>query len=128
MSMLAQIQPESDVLNAVITGTFSLEEAKRTFLEILEAVALQKSKGILIDGRTLVGKPEVIERFYFSNYAAEMAISYEGRGVPAGTPFAYVLREPVLDPKRFGETVAVNRCMNVKAFENPEEALKWLSE
>ena len=126
--MLAQIQHKSDILNAVLTGTFSLDEAKRTFLEILDAVALQKSKGILIDGRTLVGKPEVIERFFYGQFTAEMVISYEDRGVSAGTPFAYVLKEPVLDPKRFGETVAVNRCMNMKAFENPEEALKWLSE
>ena len=128
MSMLAQIQHKSDILNAVLTGTFSLDEAKRTFLEILDAVALQKSKGILIDGRTLVGKPEVIERFFYGQFTAEMVISYEDRGVSAGTPFAYVLNEPILDPKRFGETVAVNRCMNVKAFECREEALTWLSQ
>jgi len=128
MSMLAQIQPESDFLHAVLTGTFSLEEAKRTFLEILDAVALQKSKGILIDGRTLAGEPRVIERFYYGSFAAEMVMSYQGRGVAAGTPFAYVLKEPVLDSKRFGETVAVNRGMIVKAFDNLEEALKWLSE
>ena len=126
MSMLAQIQPESDLLHAVVTGKFSLEEAKRTFLQILEAVALQKSKRVLIDGRELVGNPEVIERFYYGRFAAEMVMSYENRGVSAGTPFAYVLKEPMLDPKRFGETVAINRCMNAKAFENPEEALKWL--
>ena len=124
--MLAQIQPESDLLHAVVTGKFSLEEAKRTFLQILEAVALQKSKRVLIDGRELVGNPEVIERFYYGRFAAEMVMSYENRGVSAGTPFAYVLKEPMLDPKRFGETVAINRCMNAKAFENPEEALKWL--
>lgn len=124
--MLVQIQPESGVLNAVLTGKFSLEEAKRTFLEILEDVALQKSEKVLIDGRTLVGDPEYIERFYYGQFAAEMVMSFRDRGIPAGTPFAYVLIEPVLDPKRLGETVAVNRCMNVKAFENPEEALKWL--
>lgn len=124
--MLAQIQPESELLNAVLTGKFSLNEAKRTFLEILEAVALQKSKKVLIDGRTLLGKPEVIERFYYGDFAAEMVMSYRDRGISVGTPFAYVLIEPVLDPKRLGETVALNRGMIVKAFENPEEALKWL--
>jgi len=105
-----------------------LEEAQRTFLEILDAVALQKSRKILIDGRTLAGEPKVIERFYYGSFAAEMVKSYQDRGVAGGTPFAYVLKEPVLDPKRFGETVAVNRSMIVKAFENLDEALKWLSE
>ena len=81
---------------------------------------------MLIDGRTLVGNPEVIERFFYGHFAAEMVMSYRDRGISAGTPFAYVLIEPVLDSKRFGETVAVNRLMNVKAFEDPEEALEWL--
>jgi hypothetical protein len=124
--MLAQIQSKSDILCAVVTGKFSLEEAEQTFLEILEAVVLQKCKKVLVDCRTLVGKPGVIERFYYGQFAAETLISYEDRGISAGTPFAYLLNESVLDPKRHGETVAVNRCMNVKAFENPEEALKWL--
>ena len=127
MSMLVQIQPESDLLKVVLKGRFSLREAKRTFIETLKAVAFHKSKKVLIDGRTIVGEPEVIDRFYYGDFAAEMIMSYEDRGVSAGTPFAYVLVEPVLDPQRFGETVAVNRFMNVKAFDNPEEAMKWLS-
>jgi hypothetical protein len=124
--MMAQIHPGTDMLKAVLTGRFSLKEAKRTFREILEAVAAQKSRKIFIDGSTLVGKPEFIERFYYGEFAAQMVKEYEDQGVAAGTPFAYVLREPMLDPMRFGETVAVNRFMNVKAFDNPEEALKWL--
>jgi hypothetical protein len=40
--------------------------------------------------------------------------------------FAYVLKEPVLDPQRFGQTVAVNRGMNVKTFDNVEQARTWL--
>jgi hypothetical protein len=32
----------------------------------------------------------------------------------------------VLDPKRLGETVAVNRGMNIKVFDNPEDARRWL--
>ena len=41
--------------------------------------------------------------------------------------FAYVAHAPVRDPERFGETVAVNRGMNVKVFETPEDAMEWLT-
>ena len=126
--MQVQIQPESDLLNAVLTGTFSLGEAKRTFIEIVKAIVFHKSKKVLIDGRTLLANPETIERFYYGLFVAETVMRYEDQGVAAGTPFAYVLTEPVLDPRRFGETVAVNRFMNTKAFDNPEDALKWLSQ
>jgi hypothetical protein len=47
-------------------------------------------------------------------------------GAPRTLQFAYVLQEPVLDPKRFAETVAVNRGMWAKAFDNLEDALGWL--
>lgn len=40
--------------------------------------------------------------------------------------FAYVLIPPMLDPGRLGETVAVNRGMVVKAFDNLNDGLKWL--
>ena len=98
MSMILQIHPESDLLNVVATGEFSLEEAKRTFLEMLEAVALHKSKKVLFDGLQLTGNPKTMERFYYGEFAAKMIQTYVERGVSARTPFAYVLKEPVLDP------------------------------
>jgi len=40
--------------------------------------------------------------------------------------FAYVLVEPLLDPNRFGETAAVNRGMQVRAFDDMKQAEWWL--
>jgi len=107
-------------------GKFSLIEAKRTFLEMLEAVALHKTKKVLFDGRELAGKPETMERFYYGEFAANTVAGFADRGVSPATQFAYVLKEPVLDPRRFGETVASNRGMLVKAFDSPEDAREWL--
>jgi hypothetical protein len=126
MSILVDINPDCGFLKVYATGEFSLKEAKRTFLEVLDAVALHKSKKVLLDGREIKGKPETIERFYYSDFAAQAVIDYRERGVSPVTQFAYVLRKPVLDPDRFGETVAVNRGMKAKAFENLEEAHQWL--
>jgi hypothetical protein len=107
-------------------GEFSLEEAKRTFLEMLDALARHDVKKVLFDGRGITGKPALIERFYYGEFVAQAVNKFADRGVPRGTKFAYVLKEPVLDKKRFGETVAVNRGMVVKTFDNMEGALKWL--
>ena len=126
MSMLLEIRPESGLLKVDAKGKFSLKEAKRTFLEMLEAVALHKTKKVYFDGRKLIGKPEIMERFYYGEFAAVTVWDFAEQGVSRSTKFAYVLREPVLDPRRFGETVAVNRGMVVRAFDNPEDALQWL--
>ena len=104
-----------------------MEEAERTFLEMLDAVARHKTEKILFDGRELEGDPNTIQRFLYGAFAAHAVARYIiERGVPRASQFAYLLQEPVLDPQRFGETVAVNRGMSVKAFDNLEDALGWL--
>jgi hypothetical protein len=127
MSMHLEIRPDSDLLRVSATGDFSLAEAKRTFLEIMEAAAIHRTKRVLFDGRTLTGSPQTMERFYYGQFAAETVAQYQERGVSPAIPFAYVLKEPVLDPERFGETVAINRGMRIKVFDNLEDALKWLA-
>ena len=125
--MKLDMQPDSDLIRVRAIGEFSLEAAKTTFLEMIEALALHRAKRVLFDGRTITGSPEIMERFYYGEFAAATVARYQERGVSLATLFAYVLSEPVLDPKKFGETVAVNRFMHVKTFNNLEKALEWLA-
>lgn len=125
MSMVQEMHFESGLLKVNAAGEFSLEEAKRAFLEMLEAVARHQAKKVLLDGRNVKGEPEDLERFYYGEFAAAETtrLVKEHRIVPR---FAYVINEPLRDPQRFGETVAVNRGMNIKIFETPEDAFEWL--
>ena len=133
MGMVIKIIPETGFLHVVASGEFSLEEAKWTFRKVIDVVSEHKSEKVLFDGRELIGKPDFIERFYYGEFVAHCSqkcvaqihnISLETGA--RGPRFAYVLKEPVLDPGRFGETVARNRGMIVKAFDNPDDALGWL--
>jgi hypothetical protein len=126
LDIILDIRLESGFLNVAAMGEFSLQEAERTFLEMLEAVARYKVEKVLFDGRRLTGAPDTMERFYYGEFAADSVFKFRDRGVNPATKFAYVLKEPVLDPRRFGETVAVNRGMHVKAFDNLEDAVGWL--
>jgi|SRR5215216_2956349 hypothetical protein len=127
MGMFLRTCVGSGWLRVIVTGEFSLEEAKSTFLEMLEAVAHYHTEKILFDGRDLTGEPSAIQRFLYGEFAASaVARERRKRGLSRALQFAYVLQEPVLDPQRFGETVAVNRGMWVKAFDNLEDALEWL--
>ena len=126
MSMQLKTQFAGGLLDVEVHGQFSLEEAKRTFLEALDSVGRHRAGKVLFDGRGLTGEPEVMERFFYGEFAAvESARVARERDMPRPW-FAYVLEEPVLDPRRLGENVASNRGMIVKAFNNREEALKWL--
>jgi hypothetical protein len=64
MSMVLNISAESGLLRVGATGKFSLVQAKRTFIETLEAVARNKVEKVLFDGRGLAGNPKIIERFF----------------------------------------------------------------
>jgi len=125
--MALQTSCESGVLYVEVAGEFLLEEAEMTFVEtIREAVRRQATK-ILIDGRTIEGEPEVIERFYFGEFAARTVLDYYFEKSSWRVPtFAFVLKEPTLHPKRFGETVMLNRGMQVKVFDKVEQARLWL--
>ena len=126
--MAVRMQADSGVLRAVLTGEFDPQDAERTFVEVLDSVALKKADRILIDGRELLGEPDVIHRFLYGEFAALTAERYViARRIRAGTRFAYVLQEPVLDPLRFGEAVAQHRGMQVKVFDDPAEAMTWLA-
>jgi hypothetical protein len=54
MGMDLRITAESRFLLIIATGRFSIEEGKRTFLEILDAVARDKIKKVLFDERELM--------------------------------------------------------------------------
>jgi len=128
MSLHAKFTPRSGTLYVEVTGTFSLEEAQQNFVKLLDAVKEHGTEKILADGRDVLGEPATIERFYYGEFVANAVKALLESGWERKPPqFAYVLREPVLDPLRLGETVAVNRGMNIKVFEHHYEAIEWLS-
>lgn len=126
MSMLIKVTAEPRFIRVTTSGDFTLAEAQRTFREAIDAVARHKTDKVLFDGREVIGEPTIIQRFYYGDFAARTVARYAAESGNPWPQFAYVLQEPVLDPNRFGEKVARNRGMNMKVFDNLEEALTWL--
>jgi hypothetical protein len=129
ISMEIVLIPQSGVLHAILSGRFSITEARRTFLEVIDVVEQSKFEFVFFDGHEILGNPTTIDRFYYGEFVANAVEELIQRGsLPKKPRFAYLLFEPVLDPLRLGETSAVKRGMDVKAFDNREEALSWLLE
>ncbi len=126
MSMQQNMHFQSGLLSVDASGEFSLQDAKQAFLELLKAIEQYQAEKILFDGRNVKGKPGDMERFYYGEFAARETLRIVGEHRIAPR-FAYVMHEPLRDPTRLGETVAVNRGMNVKTFQTPEDAIEWLT-
>jgi len=124
--MLIKVSAKPKYLRVISSGHFNLAEAERTFLQVIDAVALHRTDKVLFDGREVNGEPTIIQRFYYSDFVARIVARYAAESGNPWPQFAYVLEEPVLDPNRFGEKVARNRGMNMKVFDNLEEAFTWL--
>jgi hypothetical protein len=117
----------TDILVVKLTGEFNLDEAQNSFLHLLENVKRENTDKVLVDGTALTGEPETFQRFLYGAFAAMAVSDFNQQPNPRMLKFAYALKPPMLDPERFGENVAVNRGMNVKTFENVQEAKDWLA-
>jgi len=126
LTITLQADHDRHLLDVVYSGDWDLPLAQETFHDILAALAEHKLKKVLVDGRQIVGDPEPLERFFYSQYVADAVAHSINRKRIEVPRFAYVMLDPMLDPKRFGETVAVNRGMRVKAFDNFKQAELWL--
>lgn len=119
---------ESGYLHAKASGEFEIERAKARFADLVNEIEKIVARKVFVDGLAVTGDPLVIERFYYGEFAAEAINGLLMRGWTGATPqIAYVLKEPQLDPYRLGETVAVNRGVNIKVFDNHDEAFAWLN-
>lgn len=114
------------LVRATLAGPFSLDEAKSTFNCIIDAIEQHGARFVLVDGREVTGAPSTWERYFYGEFVAGAVRDFNSRSDLPAPKFAYVLLYPVLDKDRLGETVALNRHMNLKVFDNLTDAEKWL--
>ena len=126
MEVAFTTRADAGLLYATLSGAFSLEEAQRTFLQILASLEQHRVPKVIVDGRPVTGEPSDAERYLYGEFVAK-EVSEQCSRMKWNTPqFAYLLIPPVGDPERLGENAAVNRGMFVKTFDNLNDALEWL--
>jgi hypothetical protein len=102
------------------TGQVSIEQAMEL---VTGAIAFARSlhiRKLLVDASNLTGfePPDVAMRYFF--------IQEWARAAEGGVRVALVARPEMIDPRKFGTTVAANRGFTADAFTTEEDALNWL--
>lgn len=126
MTMAVDFIPTNNFLYVSITGTFSLPEANDCVLKIFKAIADHNLGKVLVDCRNLTGEPTTFERFEHAAFSAKELNHILTRVGTYTAKFAYLGESPLFDPGKFGETVAVNRGINVMTTNRMEKAVSWL--
>jgi hypothetical protein len=123
MSISYEIKPLPTHIHVKGEGSYVLADAVQIIGEALAAAGAHRQPRILIDARNITGDLSTMQRFEFSEAVVQL---YSCKPAGCAALIALVGNEPLLDPDRFGETVAVNRAVPVKVTTDIKEALDWL--
>jgi hypothetical protein len=91
-------------------------------LKVLKEVHISK---ILLDCREMIGPFSRIDRYYVNVWLAGMNVEYESKDNKP-LRIAAILDKTLVDPERFGETVARNHGLTTHIVTSAEEAFQWL--
>ena len=126
MGLLYKIEPQPGYLLMTCEGYFEPSLIDQFTNQIIEACKKHRPSNFLIDNRQVEGEMSTMDRYNLSMVSAKKYLDEKLTGRIPSCRFAFVGNHPLVDPKRFGETVAVNRGLNVKVFTDIKEALAWL--
>ena len=123
--MSIKFNAESKVSYLLVSceGTYEKLSVMDAYRGILRTAADLNLSKILVDFRKVKGDMSVLDRFTTSEFAAGLCLEYI---TTIRFKIAMVGEEPPIDPKRFGETVARNRGVNVFVTTKLAEAHSWL--
>jgi hypothetical protein len=124
MSVKCEIIVEPAYVCLRCTGTCSsLSELTEVFWNAIKAIQEHPSSKVLIDANNVEGQLSTLDRYEGASFLSEHHIS----GPVRITAIAIAGQEPLIDPDRFGETVARNRGVNGRVFTDLDEAVAWLT-
>jgi hypothetical protein len=119
-----KMKKKGDYLLVTCQGAYDGTGLKDVHQKALDCAVKEDLRAILVDTTGLHGHaPTAMERFDFGAAIADMQ-----RRNRSAIWIAFVGKEPLVDPGRFGETVAVNRGGFAKVFEDVDEAAAWINE
>ena len=122
MSIKLSMQEKPHYLQVICSGEFEPDAFIDACKEVLTFASENKIAAILLDGRTLTGQfISMIDRFRVGEEFARLQ-----HDLPFISRVAVIGNEPLVDPHRFGETVAINRGAFGRVFTDIEEAIRWL--
>jgi hypothetical protein len=126
MGIEYKLEIKKDYLHLIGKGPYNPSEIPVLIHQVIEACEKCKPSKFLLDFLSVQGELSTMDRFHL---AANFAVKYIGGRMAGKFPackFATVGKPPLFDPKKFGETVALNRGVYVRNFGEIRKALDWL--
>jgi hypothetical protein len=123
MTVAVSMIPMASHLHVDMTGTVDIKSLHDCFREILKTAVQNKLKKVFIDFQCLKGDISNSDRFFLGEFLSNLIqknIEYLQIRISAAGAV------PLITPERLGETVALNRGVNLHISTSVEEAMEWL--
>jgi len=121
MSYIIATEVEQGYVKLVVSGEQTLENNKELVLRVLEACVENNVGRALVDISGLLGQPGILSDYELANIAAKEALGLVKK-------VALLYRQESHEYTSFFETTTRNRGINLLAFLDEKEAVKWLLE
>ena len=120
-----RIHVEGPLFRVTLAGETNGRLAEEMYREVLRECVAGGCSKLLLDCRGLSGEFSTVDRYWFGRVVAEenAAALAAGRG---RVQVALVGGEPLLETRRFGQTVATNRGAWVQVTDDLAAAYRWL--
>ena len=118
MNLEFEIEAKPSHVHVSCSGNFDLEGIKEMFRAVLAAADRHHLPRAFVDARPLTGSASAVERYGVGAFISEQMLERK----QAGT----IRIGFVVDPERFGDTVASNRRCTVRAGADTKEIRDWL--
>jgi hypothetical protein len=126
MALTTKIELRKEYLYALLEGEFDFQSALASTDLILEACIQHQSNKILADFRSVIGRMNDNERIHYAELSHEKYRNFLEKGHIKNCRFAWLGKVPLVDPKRLGEAVALNRGMIIRVTTELDQAFVWL--
>jgi hypothetical protein len=116
-----------------ITGKISLlgasgwEEIKSAVADVVNQVLKNKTYKLLVDCLDFSGKISTLDRFLLAVFFVKENSKLLARQMQP-IRITFVVNKSLIDPRKFGETVARNRGLYGLVTDNMQDALDWLEQ
>ena len=123
MGISLEFEAREEFLHCRARGMYSFEEGCLLIRGVLAEADQRGATKVLVDGLQMGGSPTMVERYALSEFLAREMVE-----LGISPRLAFLGKEPLVDPNRFGEIVARNRGVRMKTVEEMEDAVRWLGE
>jgi hypothetical protein len=126
MALTTKTELRKEYLYVLVEGEFEYLSSIQSTDAILEACARHQTTKALIDFRGVTGKIIDIERFHYAEVSTDKYNKLLAAGVVKPCRFVWIGKPPQLDPKKLGESVALNRGLILRVTPDLEHAFVFL--